>query len=273
MEPSNKTEGMEAALTDIFGFDRREQIRANKCCPPPIGCGGDALGFRDALSEREYAINGLCQNCQDSVFDAEEPGDVLDTMPATPSPPRYAAGPGEFVTGDYQMYSGQDEAVAQRYHRYAGKSGNTWLVAGSEAAAENIYVTNTPANSGGEGFGGAHLPMPLLDGTTFVLKGGWHSNSDALFVDTGVDVRNKYRTFVLLAMERDSTEDGTFRSVFRRIIYQDEKPVLGRYDRYKEIIQAHPEADYYYMDSRGGSSHGLTDEGRKRWEAAKLAAK
>lgn len=37
-----------------------------------------ANGFRDALSEREYEISGLCQGCQDELFaegaDAAEGG-------------------------------------------------------------------------------------------------------------------------------------------------------------------------------------------------------
>ena len=59
---------MESALTDIFGFDRRTNIRGNRCCPPPIGCGGEANTFKDELSKREYSISGLCQKCQDSIF-------------------------------------------------------------------------------------------------------------------------------------------------------------------------------------------------------------
>lgn len=32
------------------------------CCHKPIG------PFRNAISEREYQISGMCQACQDSVF-------------------------------------------------------------------------------------------------------------------------------------------------------------------------------------------------------------
>ena len=28
--------------------------------------------FRDALSEREFQISGMCQECQDSIFDGME---------------------------------------------------------------------------------------------------------------------------------------------------------------------------------------------------------
>ena len=38
-------------------------------CPT---CGKDISGFRDSLSRREYSISGMCQECQDSVFDADK---------------------------------------------------------------------------------------------------------------------------------------------------------------------------------------------------------
>ena len=37
--------------------------------------------FRDALSRKEYSISGMCQECQDGVFDDsdnEDPFDFLD---------------------------------------------------------------------------------------------------------------------------------------------------------------------------------------------------
>jgi hypothetical protein len=35
-------------------------------------CEGQASFFRDAVSEDEYRISGMCQDCQDSVFGTEE---------------------------------------------------------------------------------------------------------------------------------------------------------------------------------------------------------
>jgi hypothetical protein len=80
MNPSNKTAEMEQSLTGIFGFDRRDQIRANKCCPPPIGCGGPATSFKDNLSQREYSISGLCQKCQDKFFGDDGEGTKMWTL-------------------------------------------------------------------------------------------------------------------------------------------------------------------------------------------------
>ena len=36
-------------------------------CPT---CGGPVHPFRDALSEKEFKISGMCQSCQDKVFGA-----------------------------------------------------------------------------------------------------------------------------------------------------------------------------------------------------------
>jgi len=43
-------------------------IHERRCVQPPFGCGMPVRAFRDALSEKEFGISGLCQDCQDSVF-------------------------------------------------------------------------------------------------------------------------------------------------------------------------------------------------------------
>ena len=50
----------------MFGKSRSEAIRQNIC----VSCGGEAGGFVDIKSKREFAISGLCQSCQDSLFDS-----------------------------------------------------------------------------------------------------------------------------------------------------------------------------------------------------------
>jgi hypothetical protein len=67
-EPTRKSEGVEAAIANTLGQDRRIAIRADRCQPAPIGCGGPATEFRDHLSAKEYRISGLCQKCQDAIF-------------------------------------------------------------------------------------------------------------------------------------------------------------------------------------------------------------
>jgi len=60
--PSEKSPGLESLMQAVFG--RTARIEADECTT----CGGPADAFRNARSEREYTISGMCQDCQDSVF-------------------------------------------------------------------------------------------------------------------------------------------------------------------------------------------------------------
>jgi hypothetical protein len=66
-QPSKKSKEIEGLLEDAFG--RTTAIKGNRCIPAPIGCGKAVGPFRDRLSLKEYTISGLCQECQDKVFD------------------------------------------------------------------------------------------------------------------------------------------------------------------------------------------------------------
>jgi len=68
-EPTQKDPSIEAAIRGQFGMDRREAIKADQCQPPPMGCGSPVTAeFRDEDSKKEFAISGLCQRCQDSIW-------------------------------------------------------------------------------------------------------------------------------------------------------------------------------------------------------------
>ena len=63
-----RTEGMQKALDTLgtlaFGRTNTEAFKKNIC----ISCGKPAITFNDELSKHEYSISGLCQTCQDIVF-------------------------------------------------------------------------------------------------------------------------------------------------------------------------------------------------------------
>jgi hypothetical protein len=68
---SNKTPEMEKALDEIakslYGRGRNEGV-----C---VTCGSPKIApedFRDMLSQKEFGISGMCQDCQDSVFQVED---------------------------------------------------------------------------------------------------------------------------------------------------------------------------------------------------------
>lgn len=59
----NKTQEMKNAIEEAFP-GTMQAILEYKCplCKQPIG------KFRDALSQKEYQISGMCQVCQDSIW-------------------------------------------------------------------------------------------------------------------------------------------------------------------------------------------------------------
>ncbi len=63
-------------IADLLeGFcGRTTAIKADLCVDEPIGCGKAAIIFRDGLSKQEYRMSGLCQQCQDSIFEGGDDG-------------------------------------------------------------------------------------------------------------------------------------------------------------------------------------------------------
>jgi hypothetical protein len=63
-----KTQNMINQLDEItfgnFGRARSLSIAGRSC----VTCGKRADTFKDALSEKEFGISGMCQACQDEVF-------------------------------------------------------------------------------------------------------------------------------------------------------------------------------------------------------------
>lgn len=223
MKPTDKSPEIPK---DAIGIDRVANIEANRC----TWCHGPATAFRDALSEKEYTISGFCQKCQDQTF-----GGGIGRQP---------------------MISGRGSAESRRYRKYLGKSGRTWLVADQPNPAANIYVEGGP-NS--RGFGGSTLTFPLVDGGEVSLKGPWHTNSDALFADTGVDVRDKHYTFVVISRRRESGP--IFETICVDVLYRDEEPQLGSFHRgdllARQWAREIGAPVHLYSSSEGGSSSGF----------------
>lgn len=248
MKPTEKSPAIDKALTDVFSIDRKDSIEANRC----VFCGSPLTDFRNAISKREAAISGQCQKCQDEVFGYDEPD-----APVSPKPTRefYTPTDNDFVVQRQPMVCGSAEAEKRRYHKHVGKSGKIWLVADQPNAAANIYVEGGP-NS--DGFAGRTLTFPLVDGGEVSLRGPWHTNSDGLFADTGVDVRDKHYTYVVISRRRESGEH--YESIMVDVLYRDDEPQLGSFHRGDELArQWAREIDapvFLYSESEGGSSCG-----------------
>lgn len=56
---------LETMSAIFFNRSRKQSILQRTC----VKCGGSAKIFKDELSQKEYSISGLCQKCQDIIFD------------------------------------------------------------------------------------------------------------------------------------------------------------------------------------------------------------
>lgn len=64
IHPTKKSAAIDGLLTALTGRSRPQTIRSGTC----VFCKDPDTNFRDTLSEREYAISGMCQKCQDKMF-------------------------------------------------------------------------------------------------------------------------------------------------------------------------------------------------------------
>lgn len=56
-------------------FPNRKVDITNRVCNTLFGCGKPVnveTDFRDEISQKEFGISGLCQECQDGVFNGPE---------------------------------------------------------------------------------------------------------------------------------------------------------------------------------------------------------
>lgn len=248
MKPTEKAPELDRVIKDIFGIDRKGSIEGNTC----VSCKAPLTDFRNAISEREAAISGQCQKCQDEVFGYDEP-DV--PLPSKSTREFYTPTDNDYVVGRLPMVCGSAEAESRRYHKYFGKNGRTYLVADQPDAGANVYVSGGP-NS--DGFGGRTLTFPLVEGGEIKLKGPWHTNSGDLFANTGVDVRDRHYTFVVISRGRESGEH--YESIMTDVLYVDNEPQLGSFHRGDSLARQWAQhlgvPVYLYSQSSGGSSCG-----------------
>ncbi len=63
-EKSDVIEGMLEKFSKVLGTPRSIAFKTGTC----VICSGEATTFRDATSEKEYSISGMCQDCQDNIW-------------------------------------------------------------------------------------------------------------------------------------------------------------------------------------------------------------
>ncbi len=209
-----------------------DAIDAGQCptCNKLIGT------FRNVISQCEFGISGMCQECQDSVFGKDK---------ADP-PEKVGLESNVFIVNKpYSMFSGAVEAAKFVYRKIVDSKGHVWL-----------YPSNSK-DLKSQGYGGSTLQFALHDGTVYAAKGPWHANADEMLQATGVDIRNTYRTYGCVAKRR--VYKGNVHE-YREILHADIEPLIGEFDRLRKIAQewadklGHPVV--YYSESKGGSSSG-----------------
>jgi len=157
----------------------------------------------------------------------------------------------------YSMICGSSEAECRVYKKLTGRSGKVWLVAVQDNPADNVYVSG---GKGSQGFAGRTLEFELEDGSVERLVGPWHTNSGALFADTGYDVRDKHLTFGVIGLGREYKNGSGGGVTITDVIYQDEDWTIGTSDRIEKIAQKLAnelgKTVMKFSKSSGGSSCG-----------------
>jgi len=151
---------------------------------------------------------------------------------------------------------GMDEVNRRVFKKVETKT-KIWYIPIQDNAADDLHVLikNENPNSGFKGYGGATLSFALEDGTVDMVKGPWHSNSDSLLADTGIDLKNKTLTIGAIGKDRIFEDRRTF---LEDILHEDTDWVLGSFNRIKDMAQKFADdlgiKVWYYSQSTGGSS-------------------
>jgi hypothetical protein len=157
---------------------------------------------------------------------------------------------------ELQMLCGSYEAAPLVYKKLIGKSGKTWLVPTGRFPADNIHVSG---DSNSQGYGGSTLTFALEDGSRLDLKGPWHCNSHDLFLDTGLDIRDRHATRVVIA-EKAEYEKGEYKPTLSGILHEDldfqESNFHRGTDLAKELANKLGKSVYYHVLTGGGSHAG-----------------
>ncbi len=164
----------------------------------------------------------------------------------------------EYVVPRPKMRSGigEQESIGE-YELHAEVRGPTvvrnWLFPiDIPNRAAHIYTDNP--NKTEDGFGGRTMEFPLADGGTYKATGPWHSNSNALLRNTGIDIRNEHYTQGCIALNRVNAFDKD--TQYKYILIQDDEQVLGNFHRIqciaKLIAQYIDIPLYYYSNGSSG---------------------
>jgi len=145
-----------------------------------------------------------------------------------------------------------------RWRRYRGTAGAIWLVA--DVPNQGDHIIYWSPNGSREGYGGATLTFNLDTGETIRLQGPWHRNSDDLFSDTGIDVRNKHYTRGVLALEHKFVIF-SLHGKYIDVVHEDTDRVLGLFNCIERMAQEEANRRavpiHFMVETIGGSHAGV----------------
>jgi len=164
-----------------------------------------------------------------------------------------------FIIHHQAMVSGQGEAEAREYQVAVDHKRNViWFYTLQDADPGGHVYCHDPSDVNSQGFAGGTIIFKIGKTGIYHAKGPWHANTEALYKGTGVDLRDKHLTFVVVSKRR--SYDDKHRCIMEDVLYMDEKPMLGLFDRGKGIAQKYAdglkEPVCLYSESGGGSSNG-----------------
>lgn len=123
-------------------------------------------------------------------------------------------------------------------------------------AADFIYARDMDTKIS-HGFARRTLIFETADGP-LSLQGPWKSNSDQLFRETGVDLRESHLTIGVVA--RYAKPIDLCRAVYSGVLFADEAPVNGHFDRIEMIAQRYADElgqrIFFSMRSHGSGHAG-----------------
>lgn len=142
------------------------------------------------------------------------------------------------------------------YKMVMDKSGRrAWFYRDVKFAAGNIYADGGP---GSEGMGGRTCRFELEDGTHYDSIGPWMGNANDLFNQTGVDLRNRHASRLILARRVEYPKNEYFvRPDMLDVVHFEEDFIEGTFDRAnilaQEIANKMGEKLHYFIETSGGS--------------------
>lgn len=155
------------------------------------------------------------------------------------------------------------ESISKIWKKIEMDDGKVWLIPTNVPnPGDFIHYWNPnekPTRPTLQGYGGRTLKFVLEDGIIFECSGPWHSNSDSLYENTGIDLRDKHMTFVVISKEEefDSVEMNT---IMLDVLYIDNEPNIGNFNRgeilAKDFANKIGKTVHLYSQSKGGSYCG-----------------